>query len=570
MAEKPDFEMTVTKTYRSHAEVEGEKQRRAAEATAREQRLADAMATIAALNAEADQAAAEEENDAIDSLGDLDDEETTVLEFTEEDFARIENDDANDSADEYAPKAKSQSKSTVVAKSKKSKPKKGETRAEVEELTKALKAKGVGGKKKSVQNSDAAAASKRAGLSETFLATSAQASTSPGKFEYGGLTEEDAESTRPDLDIAAAPAKRINELVVVVSSDAESDDDTPIRAPAPVSRPVPRPRFAAPKVKFEPRIPALPIASETPMPKKSKKKVKLEAESSQAGFFTPDTAADVKGLPALVAPTWDSHMLPAMYHDLACSLDPISFTACGDSAASRDAAVQAVRKVVNEVHPGNTLPKLVWGDRICSRIVSRVRERRSLMVQAGVNVVDAFFQTKEYIGNPVAIREYARYAIRGNGPAFWKEPTPLSSPRNAKAPGYIPPDGYMESPMILGAASDFLKTAEFTIPEANTDGSFDSSELPTGLFGLIAAGVERGLKRYVATGVRQEELPKFTKAVGGPRVAAYITNIRRFTRTRWISLLTAARPTAIAPPASDKFEDEFDGLTEYAYVPSSP
>ncbi|KAJ7041314.1 hypothetical protein C8F04DRAFT_1230402 [Mycena alexandri] len=558
MAEKPDFEMTVTKHYRSHAEVEAEKAHRAAEAAAREQRMADAMATIAALNAEADQAAVDEANDVVDSLGDLD-EDTPVLEFTDEDFARIENDNADESADEYAPKAKGKSKSTVVATAKKTKPKKGETRAEVEELTKALKANGVGGKKKGVQNSDAAAASKRAGLSKSFLATSTKAGTSPGKFEYGGLTEEDAESTRPDLDIAAAPAKRINEA---------NDDDTPIRALAPVSRPVPKPRAAAPvKVKFEPKIPALPIASETPMPKKSKKKVKVEAESSQVGFFTPDTAGDVKGLPALVGPTWDSHILPAIYRDLACSLDPLGFTACGETSASREAAVEAMRKVIDQIHPGNKLPKSVWGDKICSRLVARVRERRSLIVQAGVDVVDTFFQAKDYIGNPVAIREYARYAIRVDGPAIWKEPTPRSSPRNPEAPGYIPADGYMESPLIIEAASEMLKTTGFAIPEAD---SFDISKLPTGLFGLIAAGVERGFKRYTATGVREEELPKFTKKLGGPRVAVYIANIRRFTLTRWISLLTAARPTPTAAPVSNEFDDEFDGLREYAYVPSSP
>ncbi|KAJ7219450.1 hypothetical protein GGX14DRAFT_541299 [Mycena pura] len=546
--------MTVARTNRSHAEVEAERQRRATEAAARDQRIANAMAEIAALNAEADLAAAEEENNTINSLGDLD-EDAPVLEFTEEDFDRIEDEDAYTSADEYAPKTKffeGKSKTIGVAKTKKTKPKKGETRAEVEQLTNALKAKGVGGKKNRVQNSDAAAASKKAGLSKSFLATTAKGDADPEKFDYGGLTEEDAESTRPDLDSTAAPAKRINEAI-----------------PAP--RPVPKTRVAAPKkVKIEHfKIPALPISSETPMPKKSKKKVKLEAESSQVGFFTPESAGDVNGLPALVSSTWDSHVLPVVYRALACSTDPMGFVAAGDTAAERVAAVRMMRKIIDEVYPGNTLPQFVWGDKICSRMTSRVRERRSLIVQAGVDAGDTFFKTdKDFVGNSAAIRDYATYAIRFDGPAFWRVSTPRSSPREPKAADYIPAEGYMESPFILKAAKEFFKTAPFAPPEAD---AFDPSKLPIGFFGLIAAGVERGFKRYMATGVREEELPKFTRKLGNPRVATYIGNIQRFTITRWISLLTAVRPNATAAAlAPEQFEAALEEYREHAYVPSSP
>ncbi|KAJ7020114.1 hypothetical protein C8F04DRAFT_1197008 [Mycena alexandri] len=559
MAEKPDFELTVTKTYRSHSEVEAEKEKRAAAAAACDQKMADAMATIAKLNAESDRAAVDEENDAVDSLNDLREDDTTMLEFTDADFARIENDGDYESAGEYAPKIKS-------VPGRKAKPKKGETRAGVEELTKALKEKSVGAKK-NAQNSDAAAASKKAGLRKAFVA---QPGASPGKFEYGGLTEEDADSTRPDLDGAKAPVKRVNDLVLV-SSDSSSDDETPLRVPAPVPRPVAKPR--AVQVKFEPKIPALVLASDdakTPKLAKTKKKgVKLEAESSVAGFFTPDTAGDVKGLPALVGPTWDSHLLPAMYRALAVSTEPMTFTAHGESAAACNAAVKAMRTVVDQVHPGNTLPEFVWGDKICSRVVSRVRERRCLLVQAGVDAVDSVFQTKEFVGNPAAIREYAKYAIRVDGPAFWKVPTPRSSPRNPKAPGYIAADGFMESSIIIKAASAIVKTGEFNIPTPDPDGSFNRSDLPSGLFGLVAAGVERGFKRYTATGVREEKLPKFTRKLSSPRVAVFMNNIRRFTLSRWTSLLDALEPTTTATPVSEA-ADELDSYGDFVYVPSSP
>ncbi|KAJ7016289.1 hypothetical protein C8F04DRAFT_1281955 [Mycena alexandri] len=545
MAEKPDFELTVTKTYRSHSEVEAEKEKRAAAAAARDQKMADAMATIAKLNAESDRAAVDEENDAVDSLNDLREDDTTMLEFTDADFARIENDGDYESAGEYAPKIKS-------VPGRKAKPKKGETRAGVEELTKALKEKSVGAKK-NAQNSDAAAASKKAGLRKAFVA---QPGASPGKFEYGGLTEEDADSTRPDLDGAKAPVKRVNDLVLV-SSDSSSDDETPLRVPAPVPRPVAKPR--AVQVKFEPKIPALVLASDdakTPKLAKTKKKgVKLEAESSAAGFFTPDTAGDVKGLPALVGPTWDSHLLPAMYRALAVSTEPMTFTAHGESAAACNAAVKAMRTVVDQVHPGNTLPEFVWGDKICSRVVSRVRERRCLLVQAGVDAVDSVFQTKEFVGNPAAIREYAKYAIRVDGPAFWKVPTPRSSPPESQS-AWLHSDGFMESSIIIKAASAIM--ARLT---AATYRVAYLASLPP-----VSSAV---FKRYTATGVREEKLPKFTRKLGSPRVAEFMNNIRRFTLSRWTSLLDALEPTTTAAPVSEA-ADELDSYGDFVYVPSSP
>jgi hypothetical protein len=59
---------------------------------------------------------------------------------------------------------------------------------------------------------NAAAASKTAGLSKAFLAcsTNPQDTVSPSKLEIGGLTEEDAASTRPDL-IETTSGKQINE-----------------------------------------------------------------------------------------------------------------------------------------------------------------------------------------------------------------------------------------------------------------------------------------------------------------------------------------------------------------------
>ncbi|KAF8140744.1 hypothetical protein K438DRAFT_2030436 [Mycena galopus ATCC 62051] len=551
-AEKLDFEITVPRTNRPHAEVQAEKDRRAAEALARQKELAIAMERVAVLNAEVDQAAADDELNAIDSLGDLPEDDNTMLEFTEVDFQRVEDDDEYQSASEYAPKTKKKSAVAVPAKvGKAKKPQKGETKEAMEELMRKLKAKGVGAKKKSVQNSDAAAASKRAGLSTTYLATTrkaVKAGTSPGNSK----------------------AARSNETIHIESgSDSEDSEDTPIRVAAAMLRPVPKRRDTV-KVKPEPKIPALAVGSfDTKTPTAKKKRVKLEADSSSLGF-TPVSAGNVRGLPALVGPMWETLALPALYRALYRSSEPMIFAAKGDTAVSEAVALKAIREVIDQVYPGNTLPTFMWNDELCDRGVRRVRERRSLIIQTCTQVVDAFFATKKYLGNPTAIRDYAKYALRVDGPATWKTPTPESCPRNPEAPGYIKPADYMESPMMIQIASSFLKNEELTLPVEHDDGSFDASGMPTGLFGLIAGGLERGFKLYSRTGQREAQVPKFKVQTYNTAINAYVSNIQRFTLSRWTSLLAALGPTTVVTTAAEATDDELDGHREYAYVKSSP
>ncbi|KAJ6609297.1 hypothetical protein B0H10DRAFT_2438604 [Mycena sp. CBHHK59/15] len=546
------------KVYRTHQEVQAERDQIAAAADERECRRRKLIAQIAALDTQGDKDAAEEDANAILTLDDLpkaplDDVEQDgeTLTITESDFEHIDDDNAYRSQNEFesAKKAKAPTK-------KKKKPKKGETRGEIEALAKALvdknkaKAKGdVAGPKKALQNSDAAAASKKAGLSQVFLVCSAkapQAAVSPGKQETGGLTDEDANSARPDFDEHTAKPKRINELVIIGgSSDTE---DTPSRVPGPAIHPVPS--LAQPP-------------SKTPTTNK-----RVKSESSSA--FTPNASADVKGLPALVGPTWDTHYLPTAYRALYCSADPMMFAAMGNTPTSQTMAVNAVQAILDAVHPGHTLPNVVWGDKVCKKTVERIRERRSLIAQTGLKVVDETFKGEDYIHQPVAIRTYTKYAARFDGPGFWKEPTPESSPRDPKAPGYIKGSGYLESVMIIQTVAPFLKNEGFSLPDAGVDGTYDFSGMPRGLFALAAAGVEHGLNLYKATGTR-EPVPKFTRSAVSTAVAAYSRNIGRFTVSRWDSLLTAAGvSTAGAALAASEDLPMHDALRDDMYIPSSP
>ncbi|KAJ7666475.1 hypothetical protein B0H14DRAFT_3178961 [Mycena olivaceomarginata] len=150
---KPDKK----KAYRTHEEMEAEKDAKVTAAEERDHQCQLLMEKIAALDAEANQAAAAEDASSSRKLDDSD-------------FERVEEDDAYRTEDEFQETKKAKAPVTGAKK-----PKKGETRNEIEKITKAMemKAKQEGPKrvvKKVVQDKNAAAASKTAGLSKALHA----------------------------------------------------------------------------------------------------------------------------------------------------------------------------------------------------------------------------------------------------------------------------------------------------------------------------------------------------------------------------------------------------------------
>ncbi|KAJ7483081.1 hypothetical protein B0H11DRAFT_2279883 [Mycena galericulata] len=565
------------KQNRPHEVVQAEKDQKTQTIIDHARKRGEDVAMVAAIDAEADEAAAQEEEGAIMTLDDLPASDTdtaamdldVVLEIDESDFQRIEDEDAYRSAGEFDEPKKA--KAPAASKKGKAKIPKGQTRKEVEAMAKMLVKKKKGAveasvMKKPIQNKDAAAASKKAGLSASFLSTSSkisQVAHVPQSPKLGGLTDDDAISARPDLDKTKPAGRRSNEVVTI--EDSSDLEETPTQLVPPPARAVQKSR-KEPKVKTEGKLPALSFGK-TP---RAKSGVKVETTSSDV--FTPGTAADVKGLPALVGPSWDSEYLPAAYRALYCSPQVMTFATMGESASSKEEAVKAVQNILDSVHPGNTLV-IEWGDKICARTVSRIRERRSLIAQTALEVVDELFQTSEYRDQPIAIRAYAGYASRFDGPAFWKVPTPENCPANPKAKGYIKGKQYLESPLIIKTVTQFLKNEHFSMPAPEADGTSDFSGMPIGLFAIAAAGIERALGLYKPTGVRPVAIPKFTKAAVGTAVAGYTSNITRFTASRWDSLLTAAGASATdddGPSTAAEAAAILDGFRDSMYVPSSP
>ncbi|KAJ7215855.1 hypothetical protein GGX14DRAFT_442364 [Mycena pura] len=289
--------------------------------------------------------------------------------------------------------------------------------------------------------------------------------------------------------------------------------------------------------------------------------IKVES-SSDASAFTPASSVDVNGLPAFLAPIWESHILPKLYEALDRSRDPMGFGAYGESRFTADAAVATFQAILDDVCPGNTW-KLKWGDPVAAR------------VKCSADAVVAGYFATHGLNTLATIRSFVAYALRNNGPAFWRDPTPEACIVGPKSPGYIKPTGYLESELMVMTLSPFLKIVKIIMPDVANDGSFNANDLPTGLLGMAKAAVYRSLSLYAASGaVPLGQQPTFSADSAGGQILAAVTTIGRFTVTwtRWSSILTSSGAVLVEdgeddsanPPAfSDPYGDD-------GYIPSSP
>ncbi|KAJ7160472.1 hypothetical protein C8R46DRAFT_1223960 [Mycena filopes] len=176
-----------------------------------------------------------------------------------------------------------------------------------------------------------------------------------------------------------------------------------------------------------------------------------------------------------------------------------------------------------------------------------------------------------------AVASDAKYAVRSNGPAFWKTPTPQAvSLLKRDHPSYINASGYLESPVIIQTVLPFIGRQEWplkvSVDDLGHEVLSDFSGLPIGALGMAAASVERGYRLHL-TGFRSTPL-EFSAANYGTAVNGFIAGITSFTPSRWESIF-AACGAAISEPvpdveSSEVEEDTLDGLRESMYVPSSP
>ena len=65
--------------------------------------------------------------------------------------------------------------------------------------------------------------------------------------------------------------------------------------------------------------------------------------------------------------------------------------------------------------------------RITIQVYSRIKSQRSKLATTILETVKKFFEQSEFANQPQKIREYMRWALRPDGPAYYEVPTPQSS-----------------------------------------------------------------------------------------------------------------------------------------------
>jgi hypothetical protein len=67
----------------------------------------------------------------------------------------------------------------------------------------------------------------------------------------------------------------------------------------------------------------------------------------------------------------------------------------------------------------------------------RLNEKRSFFGREAVKIITEFFNGAGYANKPKAIAKYARWAVRGDGPGLFSEPTPIECVVPKGTNGYI-------------------------------------------------------------------------------------------------------------------------------------
>ncbi|KAJ7856066.1 hypothetical protein B0H14DRAFT_3644001 [Mycena olivaceomarginata] len=261
-----------------------------------------------------------------------------------------------------------------------------------------------------------------------------------------------------------------------------------------------------------------------------------------------------------------TRFLPEVHKMLYRSTNPMSLGSIGDDPDDPGRElVTMLKELLDRLYPGIDWP-LEWGDAICSRAVSCIGDHRSAIGKLGIQVVDAVFEDVKYYGDKnsdtprlrlsTLIASDAKYALRKNGPAFHRNPTPQAvCLRDPKDPEYIKPAGYLESPAVVKTISPVIGNQEWPLVVSYEK---DGREV-----------VERRFKLH-ASGIRSRP-SDFSAANYGTAVNGFIASIKNFRASRWESIF-AACGAAAQVQAEEEEEDpdeSLDGVCELMYAPSS-
>lgn len=73
----------------------------------------------------------------------------------------------------------------------------------------------------------------------------------------------------------------------------------------------------------------------------------------------------------------------------------------------------------------------------CVQAKCRLTEKRAFFGREAIVLVAGFFADGAYANKPKVIAKYAQWAVRGNGPALFGKPTPITCVVGKGAAGYM-------------------------------------------------------------------------------------------------------------------------------------
>ncbi|KAJ7871546.1 hypothetical protein B0H13DRAFT_2554441 [Mycena leptocephala] len=228
---------------------------------------------------------------------------------------------------------------------------------------------------------------------------------------------------------------------------------------------------------------------------------------------------EVAGLPEFARAAWCTQFIPTFYHY-------IGTRQLGWEICELGEEVKVVQPVFDIVFPGNSY-KVKKGCPIYVTAMARLSDKRHLIGSQTVKLVDAFFDTVEYINKPKKIAKYANWAIDDNGPAWYERPTPRGLVHGV--PGFISPTGLFRSQFCISPLTAFVKST------SKSKGDFGNRFIHAAA--MICAGLERAFNQHI-TGVKVLNGP-FSKGKVGEYVIDFTKAARRLEAWRWNKIMTA-------------------------------
>ncbi|KAJ7588201.1 hypothetical protein C8J56DRAFT_890016 [Mycena floridula] len=151
-----------------------------------------------------------------------------------------------------------------------------------------------------------------------------------------------------------------------------------------------------------------------------------------------------------------------------------------------------------------------------------------------------FFKYVDGFGSVNEVEVFCQWAMRPDGPIFFKTPTPATCTRNKDDPAYIRPQGCLESDFVISVAKKCLQFSKNSVADFGH---------PKGLFTLILAAYEQAIKSYING--QQTDLDPFSFELNGSQTIGYVHGLEGISDERWARILGLCKPAEHCPQASD-------------------